>query len=43
MAFAGSAAWVLPNPSGRNRGYSLEDLVEAYGRLHNALHQSPVT
>jgi double-stranded uracil-DNA glycosylase len=30
----GAAIWVLPNPSGRNRAYSLDGLVEAYRRLY---------
>lgn len=32
--FGGTAAWVLPNPSGRNRAFSLEQLVRAYRDLH---------
>lgn len=28
--FASAGAWVLPNPSGRNRGFSLDELVLAY-------------
>lgn len=35
--FAGTQAWVLPNPSGLNIGFSLERLVDAYGELHQAL------
>jgi double-stranded uracil-DNA glycosylase len=35
--FAGSTAWVLPNPSGLNRGYTLDDLVQAYAELHAAV------
>jgi TDG/mug DNA glycosylase family protein len=31
--FGGAKAWVLPNPSGLNRGFSLDQLVEAYGLL----------
>ena len=31
--FAGAAVWVLPNPSGLNRGFSLEALVAAYRAL----------
>lgn len=27
-------AWVLPNPSGLNRGFTVADLVEAYRELH---------
>jgi TDG/mug DNA glycosylase family protein len=30
----GSVMWVLPNPSGRNRSFSLDRLVEAYRRLY---------
>jgi TDG/mug DNA glycosylase family protein len=32
-----SAIWVLPNPSGRNRAFSLDRLVAAYSELHAAL------
>lgn len=32
----GSAVWVLPNPSGRNRAFTLEQLVDAYRELHLA-------
>ncbi|MGO4327456.1 G/U mismatch-specific DNA glycosylase [Cupriavidus sp. 2TAF22] len=31
-----SKVWVLPNPSGRNRGFSLADLVDAYGEFRLA-------
>jgi double-stranded uracil-DNA glycosylase len=31
---ADSAAWVLPNPSGRNRRFTTEALVAAYAELH---------
>ncbi|KAB0491161.1 G/U mismatch-specific DNA glycosylase [Pseudomonas vancouverensis] len=34
--FAGTTAWVLPNPSGRNRAFSLDQLVAAYAALHLA-------
>jgi TDG/mug DNA glycosylase family protein len=34
--FAGALAWVLPNPSGLNRSFSIEQLVEAYGTLRAA-------
>lgn len=30
----GSVVWVLPNPSGRNRSFTLERLVDAYRQLH---------
>lgn len=36
MGFAGATTWVLPNPSGRNRAFTLEQLVEAYQNLHCA-------
>jgi double-stranded uracil-DNA glycosylase len=32
-AFAGAAAWVLPNPSGLNAHYRLPDLARLYARL----------
>jgi TDG/mug DNA glycosylase family protein len=35
--FAGAAAWVLPNPSGLNRGFTLGALVHAYAELRGAL------
>ncbi|AMU16837.1 G/U mismatch-specific DNA glycosylase [Burkholderia cenocepacia] len=28
--------WVLPNPSGRNRAFGLDDLIDAYRELHSA-------
>ncbi|MCK9687027.1 G/U mismatch-specific DNA glycosylase [Scleromatobacter humisilvae] len=35
--FGGAAVWVLPNPSGLNRGFSLDALVAAYRALRVAL------
>ncbi len=32
----GATVWVLPNPSGRNRAFSLDDLVKAYRQLYLA-------
>ena len=32
----GAAIWVLPNPSGRNRAFTLDSLVEAYRQLYAA-------
>jgi TDG/mug DNA glycosylase family protein len=36
-AFAGTMAWVLPNPSGLNRSFSLDALVAAYSEFRTAL------
>lgn len=36
----GADVWVLPNPSGRNRAYTLDQLVDAYRELHVALRES---
>lgn len=35
--FAGTETWILPNPSGLNRAFSLDDLVAAYRALHDAV------
>lgn len=32
----GASVWVLPNPSGRNLAFSLEQLVQAYQQLRRA-------
>jgi TDG/mug DNA glycosylase family protein len=37
MGFAGRMAWVLPNPSGLNRSFSLNALVAAYSEFRTAL------
>jgi TDG/mug DNA glycosylase family protein len=34
--FGGAAVWVLPNPSGLNRSFRLDDLVRAYHQLYLA-------
>lgn len=34
--FGGAAVWVLPNPSGRNRAFRLDQLVCAYHQLREA-------
>ncbi|WP_052119996.1 G/U mismatch-specific DNA glycosylase [Inquilinus limosus] len=36
VRFGGAAAWILPNPSGLNRSFSLADLVGAYTALREA-------
>jgi TDG/mug DNA glycosylase family protein len=33
---AASIVWVLPNPSGRNRAFNIDQLVDAYRALHRA-------
>ena len=35
--FGGAVAWVLPNPSGRNLAFSLDDLVGAFRQLRLAI------
>jgi mismatch-specific thymine-DNA glycosylase len=35
-AFGGAAVWVLPNPSGRNRAFGLDQLVSVYRQLYRA-------
>ena len=39
MEFAGTMAWILPNPSGLNRGFTLDALVGAYTAFRIALAQ----
>lgn len=34
--FGNARVWVLPNPSGRNRAFSLDQLVDAYRQLAQA-------
>ena len=36
MRFGGAEVWVLPNPSGLNRAFSLAELVSAYRDLRTA-------
>lgn len=35
--FGNASVWVLPNPSGRNRAFTLDQLVDAYRKLHSHL------
>lgn len=35
--FAGTMAWILPNPSGLNRSFTLDALVMAYAELRKAI------
>jgi double-stranded uracil-DNA glycosylase len=39
--FAGTTAWILPNPSGLNKAFSLEALVRTYSELRAALGAGP--
>ena len=36
VALGGAVVWVLPNPSGRNRAFTLDQLVSAYCQLYLA-------
>ena len=38
-SFAGSIAWVLPNPSGLNRSFTVDALTGAYAELRIAVRQ----
>ncbi|CDN46273.1 G/U mismatch-specific DNA glycosylase [Neorhizobium galegae] len=40
--FCGAGVWILPNPSGLNRSFSLVDLVEAYTALRTSRSSSLV-
>ena len=35
--FCGAMVWILPNPSGLNRGFTLVDLVSSYRELYQAV------
>jgi TDG/mug DNA glycosylase family protein len=41
--FAGAIAWVLPNPSGLNRNFTVEALAQAYAELRTALAKTPAS
>lgn len=40
IGFAGANAWVLPNPSGLNRRFTMDELVVAYSELRGDLESS---
>jgi mismatch-specific thymine-DNA glycosylase len=40
VPFGNAVVWVLPNPSGRNRAFTLDQLVTAYRQLYLAIDQS---
>lgn len=35
--FCGATVWILPNPSGLNRGFTIGDLVNSYGEFYRAI------
>lgn len=35
--FCGVSVWILPNPSGLNRGFSIIDLVNSYGEFYQTI------
>ncbi|PWN71459.1 G/U mismatch-specific DNA glycosylase [Chryseobacterium phosphatilyticum] len=37
--FCGIKVWILPNTSGLNRGFSLDDLVTSYHEFHKAIQE----
>jgi double-stranded uracil-DNA glycosylase len=39
--FAGALTWVLPNPSGLNRSFTLDDLVSSYSELRQMMASTP--
>ncbi|WP_428229546.1 G/U mismatch-specific DNA glycosylase [Flavobacterium sp.] len=36
--FCGAKVWILPNPSGLNRGFTIDDLVTHYTELYQEIH-----
>lgn len=38
--FCGSKVWILPNPSGLNRGFPLDQLVTSYSELYQFISQT---
>jgi TDG/mug DNA glycosylase family protein len=40
--FGGASVWILPNPSGRNRAFTLDKLVDAYRQLYLATDKTAV-
>ncbi|WBV57604.1 G/U mismatch-specific DNA glycosylase [Chryseobacterium daecheongense] len=37
--FCGAKVWILPNPSGLNRGFTSEDLVHSYSELYQEIQK----
>ena len=42
MGFEGAIVWILPNPSGRNRAFTLDGLVDAYRELYQEMTATSV-
>lgn len=38
--FCGTKVWILPNPSGLNRGFNLEQLITAYSEFYQYVSQN---
>lgn len=38
--FCGAKVWILPNPSGLNRGFTIDQLVSAYSELYQVISES---
>ena len=36
--FCGTKVWILPNPSGLNRGFTIDDLVTHYAELYQEIY-----
>ena len=43
IEFGGSKVWILPNPSGMNRGFTFDALVQAYSELRKALSRPSIS
>ncbi|NRP90632.1 G/U mismatch-specific DNA glycosylase [Ensifer adhaerens] len=43
LDFGGVPTWVLPNPSGLNRGFSLDALVRAYSTFRHEIEHGPAS
>lgn len=41
-SFCGAKVWILPNPSGLNRGFTLNDLIVHYKELYMAISKPAV-
>lgn len=41
--FGGARVWILPNPSGLNRSFTKEKLVQAYGELYQQFNRAALS